>query len=80
MGGGASAEINDSTTEPVYGICILKPDGGSGVEGVITLCQIGDETTITGELTGLTPGNKYYLVSKNYCIAKKKAFHGYFSL
>jgi len=41
----------------VKAICILNPDGGSKVEGVVRLEQVGDgPTTICAEIKGLKPG------------------------
>eukprot|EP00164_Ancoracysta_twista_P005477 GFYU01007512.1.p2 GENE.GFYU01007512.1~~GFYU01007512.1.p2 ORF type:complete len:192 (+),score=49.57 GFYU01007512.1:77-652(+) len=44
----------DST---VNAVCILHPDGGSGVSGVVRLSQgSGGQTKIEGKITGLAPG------------------------
>jgi Cu-Zn family superoxide dismutase len=43
-------------TEPVTAVCNLEEIGGSGVTGTLNFVQDGDTVTITGEVTGLTPG------------------------
>jgi Cu/Zn superoxide dismutase len=46
-------------TEGTAAICLLRPDGGSGVEGKIILTQdagLNQPTRIFGTVTGLTPG------------------------
>ena len=41
----------------LYGICIMNPDGGSGVSGLVKLVQTeGGKCKITAEIKGLTPG------------------------
>ena len=43
--------------QPVYAICIMNPDGDSGVKGLVKLVQQpGGATKITAEITGLAPG------------------------
>ena len=43
--------------QPVYAICIMHPDGDSGVKGLVKFVQQpGKITKITAEITGLTPG------------------------
>ena len=45
----------DSTTH--YAICVMNPDGGSGVSGVVKFTQVeGEKCKITAEVKGLTPG------------------------
>ena len=40
-----------------YAMCILNPDGGSGVSGFCKYVQVeGQQTHIHAEMTGLTPG------------------------
>ena len=41
-----------------FAVCIMNPDGGSGVSGVVKLVQpkAGGKTKVTAELTGLAPG------------------------
>ena len=40
-----------------YAICILNPDGGSGVSGWTKFTQVeGQPVQITAEMNGLTPG------------------------
>lgn len=41
---------------PERAICVLVPIGGSGVEGMLELRRDGDRITLSGEITGLTPG------------------------
>ncbi|EGR32357.1 copper/zinc superoxide dismutase family protein [Ichthyophthirius multifiliis] len=43
-------------TAPIYAICILNPDGGSGVSGLVKLVQQGDQVTITATVNGLKTG------------------------
>ena len=41
----------------VFALCLLKPDGGSGVQGVVKFSQEpGQKTRVVAEVTGLTPG------------------------
>ena len=40
----------------IYGICILKEDGGSGVSGVVKLIQDGETTLISAKINGLKTG------------------------
>ena len=43
--------------QPVYAICIMNPDGDSGVKGLVKMVQQpGGPTKITAEITGLAPG------------------------
>ena len=41
-----------------FAVCIMNPDGGSSVSGIVKLVQpaAGGKTKITAELTGLAPG------------------------
>ena len=40
-----------------YAICIMNPDGGSSVNGLVKLTQVeGGKTKIVADITGLTPG------------------------
>ena len=40
-----------------YAICIMNPDGDSGVKGLVKLTQPqGGKTKIVAEISGLTPG------------------------
>ena len=40
-----------------YAICIMHPDGDSGVKGLVKLTQKnGEKCKISAEITGLTPG------------------------
>ena len=61
----AAAEKNIKTTTDTIvkaptvhsAICILNPDGGSSVRGVVKLTQVeGKQVTLKGEMVGLTPG------------------------
>ena len=41
-----------------YAVCVMNPDGGSGVSGVVKLMQTeGQKTKITAVVKGLTPGH-----------------------
>ena len=43
--------------ETTYAVCIMNPDGDSGVKGVVKLVQPkGGKVKISAEITGLTPG------------------------
>ena len=49
------------TSEPTaYAICILNPDGNSGVSGVVKLAKVGDKTRIQARITGLSGMNIFY--------------------
>ena len=40
-----------------YAVCVLNPDGGSGVSGVVKFTQkAGCNVTIEAEIKGLSPG------------------------
>ena len=40
-----------------YAICMLNPDGGSGVSGHCKFTQVeGQQVQISAEMNGLTPG------------------------
>lgn len=40
-----------------YAVCVLNPDGGSGVSGVVRCSQVeGQKVKISAEIKGLTPG------------------------
>ena len=40
-----------------YAVCVLNPDGGSGVSGIAKLTQVeGEQVEINVEIKGLTPG------------------------
>ncbi len=41
---------------PTKAICVVKPLADPKVSGWVAFTQTGDEVTITGEITGLTPG------------------------
>ena len=44
--------------ETTYAICILRPDGGSGVQGVVKFVQpAGGKTRVKAEITGLSEGD-----------------------
>ena len=41
----------------VYAVCIMHPDGDSGVKGIVKLTQeSGKSVKICAEITGLAPG------------------------
>ena len=41
----------------LYGVCIMNPDGGSGVNGLVKLVHVqGQKCKITADITGLKPG------------------------
>ena len=41
-----------------YALCILRPDGGSGVEGVVKFAQsAGGKTRVVARITGLAKGD-----------------------
>ena len=41
-----------------YAVCVLNPDGGSGVSGVVKFVQAeGQKTKVTAEVKGLKPGH-----------------------
>ena len=41
-----------------YAVCVMNPDGGSGVSGVVKFVQTEGQTTkITAVVKGLTPGH-----------------------
>ena len=42
---------------PKHAICVLSPTKGSNVMGTVVFTQKGDAVEITGDITGLTPGN-----------------------
>ncbi|MBI3407755.1 MAG: superoxide dismutase family protein [Planctomycetes bacterium] len=42
---------------PTKAVCVLIPTKDSKVTGIVTFTQKGDAIEITGEITGLTPGN-----------------------
>ena len=43
--------------ETLYAVCIMNPDGGSGVNGVVKMIHPkGGKCKISAEITGLTPG------------------------
>lgn len=44
----------DTSVPSAYAICILNPDGNSGVSGVVKLATVGDKTRIQARITGLT--------------------------
>ena len=47
----------ESTAETLYAVCILKEDGGSGVNGMMKFIQEpGKKCRIFGEMTGLSEG------------------------
>ena len=40
-----------------YAVCVMNPDGGSGVSGIVKFTQVeGENIRITAHVTGLTPG------------------------
>jgi Cu-Zn family superoxide dismutase len=40
-----------------YAVCVLNPDGGSGVSGIVHMSQVeGQKCRITAEIKGLTQG------------------------
>ncbi|WP_442483613.1 superoxide dismutase family protein [Aeoliella sp. SH292] len=45
-----------ATAEPITAVCNLEEIGGSGVTGTLNFVQEADTVTLTGEVTGLTPG------------------------
>ena len=41
-----------------YAVCVLNPDGGSGVSGVVKFTQVhGHKTRVQAEMRGLTHGH-----------------------
>ena len=53
----AKPEQSTGSKGIVKAVCILNPDGGSGVSGLVIFEDAGDKgTKITGSVTGLTPG------------------------
>eukprot|EP00347_Sterkiella_histriomuscorum_P011523 403372125 len=44
-------------TQTHYAVCVLNPDGGSGVSGVVKFIQtVGSRVVIEARIKGLTPG------------------------
>ena len=40
-----------------YAVCVMNPDGGSGVSGIVKMCQAeGQKCKIVADIKGLTPG------------------------
>ena len=40
-----------------YAVCVMNPDGDSGVKGIVKFTQVeGEAIKITAEVSGLTPG------------------------
>ena len=40
-----------------YAVCVLNPDGGSGVSGIVKMTQTeGGKTKVVADVKGLTPG------------------------
>ncbi len=43
--------------ETFYAVCVMNPDGGSGVSGIVKFTQVtGEQTRVQAEVKGLTPG------------------------
>jgi len=42
--------------EPLYAICIMNPDGGSNVRGIVKLVQTNGKVKITAEIENLPAG------------------------
>ena len=41
-----------------YAVCVMHPDGGSGVSGIVRMTQVeGHKTKIVADVKGLTPGD-----------------------
>ena len=48
----------ESSAKTRYAVCILRPDGGSGVQGVVKFAQTeGGKTRVVTEITGLKEGD-----------------------
>ena len=57
----------------LFGICILNPDGGSGVSGTVKFVQEpGKQCRVFGEITGLTEGLHGFHVHQFGKISKVK--------
>src|SRR5882724_9666739 len=55
---GATGNQGKETAQPpmMKAICVMAPLADPKVSGVVIFTQMGDEVTVTGEITGLTPG------------------------
>ena len=41
-----------------YAVCVMNPDGGSGVSGIVKMTQTeGGKTKVVTDVKGLTPGH-----------------------
>ena len=60
--GGTAADEKAAHKGPGKAIAVLHGLGGSGVKGTITFTQHDDYVSISGEITGLTPGEHAFHV------------------
>lgn len=77
------AVVNDRTTstsdvvavtpsETHTAVCKLEPIAASGVAGTLNFVQVGNKVTLTGEITGLTPGEHGFHVHEKGDLSDKE--------
>lgn len=79
----ATNDVVDATADQTHtAVCQLEPIGASEVAGTLKFVQVGDKVTLTGKITGLTPGEHGFHVHEKGDLSDKatgKSAGGHFN-
>ena len=70
---GGTVIDESADTDPITAVANLEQVGASGVTGTLNFVQDGDTVTITGEVSGLTPGLHGFHVHESGDLSDKEA-------
>lgn len=66
------AAVNEAAADETHAaVCVLEPIAASGVAGTLNFVQVGNKVTLTGEITGLTPGEHGFHVHEKGDLSDK---------
>lgn len=67
-----AADEKAAADKKTAAVCVLEPIADSGVKGTLNFVQVGKKVTLTGEITGLTPGEHGFHVHEKGDLSDKK--------
>ena len=59
-----------------YAVCVMNPDGDSGVKGIVKFTQVeGEAIKISAQVSGLTPGNHGFHIHQFGKFSRETVFY-----